>query len=1103
MTIADRKERDQALDLNHNYLVRAPAGSGKTGLLVQRVLAALAVVRQPEAVLAMTFTNKAAAEIRERVLEALALAAGERPDDVHSAKTWALGRKVLERDREAGWDLAKNPSRIRALTMDKLNSILAGLMPLLSGMGGPMEVTDDPNALYQQACLDLFAGIESDAMDAEDRAALERLLAYADNRYDRLFPFLCGLLAKREQWLAYAFAGTNQDIEALFGNPLREMVQTAIAQCIDLVGQQRLATALSAARAAEPLVQGLPEHLSPDSDSAGWRALAGVFLTARGDLRKKVDARTGFKAGTPHAAVMNEVLAELRDSGQEDAIADALFRVASAPDPDTQALDEAFLSAMTRVLVLATAQLRVVFVNAGKVDFAEISMRALSAVNGSSDNVDALAALDYTVEHILVDEMQDTSTSQVELLLSLVDAWVPGDGRSLFMVGDPQQSIYGFRQAEVRLFLELWEKKAFGQLPLQTLTLTSNFRSQSGLVDWVNTALEPAFPAVTDAYAGEERFSASVPALGDKGGAVRSLVRADWTREEEFESVAADVKATLSENPGASVAVLGRSRVVLKGAVTALEATGIRCASQDVDDLTSRGCVKDVAAIARALWHDHDRLSWVELLHCPLVGMSWADITALVAGRQDLSVRDCLSSIGTAGGMSDEGRERGQRVLSVIHGVLRDPASMGDWTACTRAVWMQLGGLSECSVLERGEVERVFSLMVKLAEGGWPSRIEQFNEGLARLYASPAGGDVQVMTIHKSKGLEFDYVYLVGLGELSKPETKPLLHYRTVPRGFLLAAKPERDVERDDANARLFERVHKDHVRAIEAETLRQVYVGVTRARHGLVLSGRAGADGEPARGSLLALVRHAVDVLAAPDRDQKQQSAAVKAAGSAPMVARVPVSHGYATAPADLAYHAPRDVRYTPSESTVTQYDDDRREKDALARLVGTMYHAALERILTDGPEGWAVPLDDERVGAMKAGFRRNGLPEPLIDIAVGDVEELIGRTLDGDAGRVVLGGVTERHVERRMAGFLDGAWVAAQIDLSYVDDGAVYLIDHKTAGLDVPTSEAEAFAGKAAAEYKPQLDKYKALLRAAGETRPIHKRLFMPALDMLVAVQ
>ena len=132
MNLPDQQARERALDTTRSFIVQAPAGAGKTELLMQRYLALLACVRQPESILAITFTRKAAAEMRRRVLEALDRAAGPRPEKPHQQRTWELARRARERDEKLGWQVAACPHRLQIRTIDSFCAALVRRMPWLS-----------------------------------------------------------------------------------------------------------------------------------------------------------------------------------------------------------------------------------------------------------------------------------------------------------------------------------------------------------------------------------------------------------------------------------------------------------------------------------------------------------------------------------------------------------------------------------------------------------------------------------------------------------------------------------------------------------------------------------------------------------------------------------------------------------------------------------------------------------------------------------------------------------------------------------------------------------------------------------------------------------
>ncbi len=166
----------------------------------------------------------------------------------------------------------------------------------------------------------------------------------------------------------------------------------------------------------------------------------------------------------------------------------ALQRLRELPAPDHDS--DAVVRALARLLKLAAAELWLVFREAGEVDFGELAARAIAALGDEMDPTELGLRLDYRIRHLLVDEFQDTSPTQIELLQRLTAGWQPGDGRTLFAVGDPMQSIYRFRKADVGLFLNV-ATRGIGALRLTPLRLSRNNRSCPEVVDWINAC----FPA--------------------------------------------------------------------------------------------------------------------------------------------------------------------------------------------------------------------------------------------------------------------------------------------------------------------------------------------------------------------------------------------------------------------------------------------------------------------------------------------------------------------------------------------------------------------------------------------------------------------------------
>ncbi len=195
--IADSEQRRRALSPDGSFIVQAPAGSGKTELLTQRFLRLLALVEKPEEILAMTFTRKAAGEMRNRILEALQDAREQK--DVtrdYEIRRRQLAQEVLRRDEEMGWRLLEHPARLRLTTIDGFNAAIARQIPILAGADLSVNVADDPDALYLEAARRQMAAAGQDAKSPE-----ARLLAHLDNRYASAVTLLADMLKARVHWL--------------------------------------------------------------------------------------------------------------------------------------------------------------------------------------------------------------------------------------------------------------------------------------------------------------------------------------------------------------------------------------------------------------------------------------------------------------------------------------------------------------------------------------------------------------------------------------------------------------------------------------------------------------------------------------------------------------------------------------------------------------------------------------------------------------------------------------------------------------------------------------------------------------------------------------
>ncbi|MFZ0549306.1 MAG: 3'-5' exonuclease, partial [Steroidobacteraceae bacterium] len=450
-----------------------------------------------------------------------------------------------------------------------------------------------------------------------------------------------------------------------------------------------------------------------------------------------------------------------------------------------------------------------------------------------------------SLRHILVDEFQDTSVAQLELLETLTAGWEPGDGRTLFVVGDPMQSIYQFREAEVGCFLRARDL-GIGAIRLLPLHLRRNFRSTPELIHWTNAAFGTLFPPTDDLRASAVAFTASL-GQDEKGGDERSTRRPGAielrllpARAAETEAIVARVRDLKKGDAGASIAILVAARPHAHAVIAALHASDIDAIGVDLVPLGKVPVVRDLVALTRALCHLGDRTAWLAVLRAPWCGASLATLTALSSRGDSRLVSQALSEPERLEECPAEERSRLERVRQVLEeGVAqRDRRPFADWL---EGVWIALGAADAYPAGELRHARAFFeALSERTASGEWRG-IASLDSVLADLYAQPrarAPQPVQVLTIHGAKGLEFDHVLVPGLDRDLNRGREPLLRWLDLPRpregsDLIMAPAPVIGDEEPGEVGAYLKRLMAGRA---AHEQVRLLYVAATRAKRSLHL---------------------------------------------------------------------------------------------------------------------------------------------------------------------------------------------------------------------------------------------------------------------------
>lgn len=1145
-TPADSAARAQALDPTGSYAVTAPAGSGKTGLLTQRVLRLLPLCEHPEEILCITFTRKAAAEMQERITHAITQAAETpRPEDAHGQLTWDLAQAVLERDKQQQWNLLSSPNRLRIQTIDGLCGALTRYNPLTSQIGGQTQLLDQPEQAYRQAVINLLAQIESDR-DTALQQDLSRLLEHLDNNQETVIQLLTSLLARRDQWLGHLFG--KHHARPYLESVLADISTECFAETLSILqpwgSDMMLLADYAASNCAEENIDGRILHCQgitglPEADESQldiWLGITDFLLTQKGEWRspRGLNKKCGFPAGTDKDSKalakqrkqqMSALLAELQ---QQPKLLSQLQLIRYLPPAHYDPQQWRLLDSLTHLLPLLVAELKLVFKQLNATDFSEITRAALTSLGDSDNPTDLALALDYKINHILVDEFQDTASPQLQLLESLTRGWQPGDGRTLFIVGDGMQSCYGFRDANVGIFLDA-RRRGIGDVQLTPLDLTVNFRSQGGVIDWVNNTFSLAFPDADDIARGAVRYANAIafhPPLDGPAVSTQLFMDTD-NRQQEANQVCALVKQAQADQPEGSVAILVRNRGHLREIIPALQAAGLRWQATDIDPLASRMAIIDLLSLTRALLDPSDRIAWLSVLRAPWCGLDLSDLHK-IAGR-DIANKDTtdsefpflLNRILDHNQLGKPLSENGQQCLERFARVIRSSwqqrrrKSLRQWVSGT---WLALGGPA-CLLdsADHDNCEAYFNLLDKYDQGSQIPQWQEFKRAVDQLYAAPdkqADTRLQVMTIHKSKGLEFDTVIIPGLDKSSRADDNPLLLWQerinTQGNNQLLLSTLSPTGKDNDP---VYHYLKEEQKLKNRLEATRLLYVGCTRAIKRLYLLGNAKLDSKtetpkaPASGSLLASFWRGLDlsevhcIPAAPTDNNHTDDERDQADNYLPYNLRLSPGWQPPTLVPATTLAAYRGREFSDEENLVNI--DSFRHRHA--RHTGTVIHRILQQIGNEGPERWDNARIQQQLPLWQIQLRQQGLNGIALQQACHQIELAIRKTLSDPQALWLL---DPNHIESACE--LEIQYIAREPRLAIIDRTFVinddseelrWIVDYKSSE---PASgqTLEAFLQQEITEYQPQLQRYGDLF-SQREARRIKLALYFPLLQHLQEVE
>ncbi len=1100
--IHDEHQREQALDKTKSFIVQAPAGSGKTELLTQRFLVLLASVKQPEEIIAITFTKKSAGEMRARIIHALTMADHQpEPEAEHAKKTWRLAKQVLQQSQQLKWDLLKNPNRLRIQTIDSFNAYITKQLPILSNFGASPNITDDSYKLYEEAVREFLSHLEENLDWSE---SIAQLLLHLDNDLNKVQELLINMLAKRDQWLPYITLNAyDSDLRHTLEANLQAVTCDILTSLSNIFPKDLVDELLSLLRFAAYNL--LNQHASsnithcldllslPGTDAEDkqlWLGIAELLFTKGLEWRKTIDKNSGFPAPSSainaeekalYASYKQRFLILINQLNENSELKLAFENLCLSPDCHYQDMQWETLSELHHVLRIAVAQLKLIFQQHGEIDYIENAQAAVSALGTEDAPTDMTLALDYQIKHLLIDEFQDTSQSQFRLIERLTAGWENNDGRTLFLVGDPMQSIYRFREAEVGLFIRA-RKNGLGHIKLVPLTLSVNFRSVPGIVEWVNEHFQKIFPIFEDIAMGAVRYSPSV-ANTDKISQHHVSLHPYHHQAHAILQLIIERKKT---HPHESIAILVRSRSHLASIIPALKRANISYRAIDIDPLDARPVIQDLMALTRALLHPADRIAWLAMLRAPWCGLCLHDLFKL-SNHAHSCLWDRLQSSDTIKLLSEDGQKRLARVIPIFKQAIADRHrySLRAWL---ENCWLSLGGPAVVShSSDLADANAYFNLLDKLDVGG-DGDLTHLQTHVSQLFASPnhqADHSLQIMTIHNSKGLEFDTVILPHLERKSPSDDKQLLLWMERPQqndtSALLLAPVHAVGHKKDS---IYDYIKRQQSIKSDYETTRLLYVAATRAKKQLHLFFSLETDennqlSNPLSSSLLEKLWPAIKnqvIHHASENIPVSDSVNLVIEKPRPMLQRLSLDWQH-----PLPSKAFEAVHYQRKQSGF-------KLPDHQARFLGTVIHELLQYLCQLGTSWWHEKSDDAKENFLTMRFKQLGMQTCDIPSNIEYALRAIQHTLSDARGLWIIQKHWHAASELKLTAVIHQKVKSLTIDRTFVDDKNIrWIIDYKTSTPDSIDLE----------KYREQLENYAAAMHIM-DTRQIKMGLYFPLIPM-----
>jgi len=808
----DQKTREEVINPESSFLVQAPAGSGKTTTLARRILHLLTVVEDPKEIIAISFTNKAAAEMHEKVLEQY-----DEPENGEVIK------KIEARAREHKWDDGFM-NLLEIMTIDSLASKITHQAPLLS-KSLFMNITEDPHEIYET--------VVNETM--KDNEQLANLFPFLNYDYQKIKKQLIAELEIRDQW--------KDDIYYYKNNPTKIEDKTKKYYAKEIKDWVIRLRGFFKKDLIED-IKSIQSYLNPnfseqESSIDFWLIFRDLVMTKDGKVRKRFGPNEGFiknKEGIFYKKNLlkilnypniNNILKDLNNVIYEKNITDII---------------PTKIHSIAILLSELELNLQEQFMLRGELDYTQVVENAIVTLS----ETDVAILFDDKVSHILIDEFQDINKLQEKFLKLLTDNFSGNPGKSFFAVGDPMQSIYRFRKAEVEIFNTLQKTEKFGDIRIKACKLEVNFRSNRKIIKWLNDVYKHAFGEINDMNKGLISYHSSCESLetvkkkgdGVKFHILKNKKKHIYTEQQkEAQYIFQTILKIREAKKDTEIVVLARNRSHLRALLTLMRRDDFPIEATEIDSIEYNQSFQDILCLTKALYNFNDRVSWIGILRAPWCGLKLEDLTCLFETNESETPWSIINTPSIVKHLTNDGQNR----LAFLKNVISKSIQFRGRVAhrfFIESIWRQL--LGQKTIVDTDDIERIDKFFDLVDQSSSPlsidfERLERLIEDLKTNNKSTDPNPVRFFTIHKAKGDQFECVIIPGLGRVPKADDHSLIAKDNIDNkdNGILSLNNNRD---DEPNLYDYHR-SKELIRR-NNENIRLLYVAITRAKEDCHLIG-------------------------------------------------------------------------------------------------------------------------------------------------------------------------------------------------------------------------------------------------------------------------